>query len=132
LSRFAGFAIAITAGLSRSMAPSATAAALSKSLPLPKHCAALLQTRSMEAPMAARDYESQPETESLGIDTVIRGLCGDLEALRKGEISPQEAMARSALAKQIFNGFRIYLNGSKFLADQARPVGNQIGGKGDA
>jgi len=81
--------------------------------------------------MPPRDYESQPETESLGIDNVIRGLCGDLEALRKGEISTQDAMARSALAKQIFNGFRIYLNGSKLLADAAKPVGTQIEGQAD-
>lgn len=86
-----------------------------------------------EVQMASRDYESQPETEALGIDNVIRGLCGDLEALRKGEISTQDAMARSALAKQIFNGFRIYLNGSKLLADTARPVSSakEIEGKAE-
>ena len=72
--------------------------------------------------MAARDYESAPVSESLGIDSVIRGLVGDLEALRAGKISTQDAIARSLLAKQIFNGVRIYMQGSKLLSDNARQV----------
>lgn len=72
--------------------------------------------------MAARDYESAPASETLGLVDIIRGLAGDLDALRAGKITVQDAVARSMLAKQIFNGVRIYLNGTKLLSEQARPV----------
>lgn len=72
--------------------------------------------------MAARDYESAPAAEALGLTDIIRGLAGDLDALRAGKITVQDAVARSMLAKQIFNGVRIYLNGSKLLSEQAKPV----------
>lgn len=73
--------------------------------------------------MAARDYESAPVGQNLGLEKIIRDLAGDLESLRAGKISVQDAIARSMLAKQIFNGVRIYLNGTKLLAEQAKPVG---------
>jgi hypothetical protein len=69
--------------------------------------------------MAARDYESAPVSEALGLDGIIRDLAGDLAELRAGKITVQDAIARSMLAKQIFNGVRIYLNGTKILADRA-------------
>lgn len=72
--------------------------------------------------MPARDYESAPVTSELGLDTVIKSLVNDLEQLRKGEISVNDAIARSMLAKQIFNGVRIYMNGTKMLADSAKDV----------
>lgn len=72
--------------------------------------------------MPARDYESAPVSDALGITDVIKGLAGDLEALRAGKISVQDAIARSLLAKQIFNGVRIYLNGTKLLSEQAKNV----------
>lgn len=72
--------------------------------------------------MAARDYDSAPVSESLGVESIIRGLASDLDELRSGKISVQDAIARSMLAKQIFNGVRLYLNGSKILADNARSV----------
>lgn len=82
--------------------------------------------------MASRDYTSAPISDHLGIPTIISGLCADLEQLRKGEISVNDAMARSMLAKQIFNGVRLYMNGTKILADSARPTiaieGEQAGG----
>ncbi|HEV7340825.1 MAG TPA: hypothetical protein VGN68_04265 [Sphingopyxis sp.] len=82
--------------------------------------------------MASRDYTSAPISDQLGIPTIISGLCADLEQLRKGEISVNDAMARSMLAKQIFNGVRLYMNGTKILADSARPTiaieGEQAGG----
>jgi hypothetical protein len=58
----------------------------------------------------------------LGLDSVIRGLCTDLEKLREGKIAVNDAIARSLLAKQIFNGVRIYLSASKLLASSARDV----------
>jgi hypothetical protein len=72
--------------------------------------------------MAARDYESAPASQTLGVEAVIRGLAKDLESLRAGKITVQDAMARSMLAKQIFNGVRIYLTGSKLLAEQAKTI----------
>lgn len=70
--------------------------------------------------MAARDYTSAPVADQLGIPSIIAGLCSDLEALRNGQISVNDAMARSMLAKQIFNGVRLYLNGSKLLSETAQ------------
>ena len=72
--------------------------------------------------MAARDYTSAPAAEQLGLASIITGLCSDLDQLRKGEITVNDAMARSMLAKQIFNGVRLYMNGTKILSDSARPV----------
>lgn len=72
--------------------------------------------------MAARDYESAPVAESLGLVNIIRSLADDLDALRNGQITVQDAIARSMLAKQIFNGVRIYLNGTKLLSDQAKSL----------
>lgn len=72
--------------------------------------------------MAARDYESAPADEALGLTNIIQGLAGDLDALRAGKITVQDAIARSLLAKQIFNGVRIYLNGTKLLSERAKPV----------
>lgn len=72
--------------------------------------------------MAARDYTTAPVSEQLGIPNIIAGLVNDLEELRAGKISVNDAMARSMLAKQVFNGVRLYLNGSKLLADNAKPV----------
>jgi hypothetical protein len=76
--------------------------------------------------MATRDYESAPESEKLGIDTIIRGLASDLHALRAGTITVPDAMARAHLAKQIFNGCRIYLNAAKMLGDQAKPANPSV------
>lgn len=72
--------------------------------------------------MPPRDYESAPVSEQLGLPQVIAGLVSDLDELRNGKISVNDAMARSMLAKQIFNGVRIYLNGTKLLADNARVI----------
>lgn len=70
--------------------------------------------------MAARDYEAAPVSERLDLDNVIKGLCSDLELLRAGKIGVNDAVARSLLAKQIFNGVRIYLTASKLLTGEAR------------
>ncbi len=72
--------------------------------------------------MAARDYESAPVSDRLNLEDVITGLVGDLRALRAGEISVGDAQARALLAKQIFNGVRIYLNGMTLLSGSAKPA----------
>lgn len=80
--------------------------------------------------MSQRDYVSAPVSAQLGLENVITGLVGDLEALRAGKISVNDAIARSMLAKQIFNGVRIYLNGTKILSENAKaiPQGKGEGG----
>jgi hypothetical protein len=72
---------------------------------------------------AKRDYEAAPVAESLGLRDVILGLVGDMNALRAGTISPQDALARAAIAKQVFNGVRLYVQASRFLGEAASPVG---------
>lgn len=69
-----------------------------------------------------RDYTSAPVSEQLGLPNIIAGLVNDLNELRAGAISVNDAMARSMLAKQIFNGVRIYMNGTKLLSDQAKTI----------
>ena len=72
--------------------------------------------------MTKRDYDSQPASDALGLDDVIRGLASDLEDLRAKRISVQDAHARAAIAKQLFNGCRIYLQAEKTIQDRAKPV----------
>jgi hypothetical protein len=72
--------------------------------------------------MPPRDYDSAPVSEQLGLHSVIAGLVSDLDQLRAGKISVNDAVARSMLGKQIFNGVRIYLNGAKVLSDNARAI----------
>jgi hypothetical protein len=74
--------------------------------------------------MAARDYDSTPVSDSLGLRDVILGLSDDLTELRANKISPNDALARAALAKQIFNGVRLYLQAIRSLEGAARPVGD--------
>lgn len=73
--------------------------------------------------MSERDYEAAPVSDRLGLSEVIVGLAGDLQALREGRISVNDAVARATLAKQIFNGVRLYLNGMKQLSSAAKCIG---------
>ena len=77
--------------------------------------------------MAGRDYEAAPVSEQLGLGTVITGLISDLDELRAGKISVNDAIARSMLAKQIFNGVRIYLNGTKLMSAAVISAPEKIG-----
>ena len=72
--------------------------------------------------MTKRDYTSAPVSSALGLESVIIGLAQDIEDLRAQKISPQDAMARSAIAKQLFNGVRIYLQAMKTLETNAKPL----------
>lgn len=69
--------------------------------------------------MAGRNYGAAPISDRLGIDNIIEGLAQDLAQLRTGEISIADAQARAMLAKQIFNGFRLYLNAASMLSARA-------------
>lgn len=70
--------------------------------------------------MAPRDYTSSPVADGLGLHEVCLGLSQDLADLRGGKISPQEALARAALARQLFNGCRLYLQAIKTMVDLHR------------
>lgn len=72
--------------------------------------------------MAERDYVSTPVADELNLKDVVKGLAQDLTDLRAGKISPAEAHARAALAKQIWNGARIYLQAIKTIQDTAKRV----------
>lgn len=65
--------------------------------------------------MTKRDYESAPVSEALGMKSIIDGLAHDLQEMRDGKISPQEGLARAAVAKQIFNGVRLFLQASAMI-----------------
>ncbi|AUQ89361.1 MULTISPECIES: hypothetical protein [Phaeobacter] len=72
--------------------------------------------------MAERDYVSTPVSDELNLKDTILGLSQDLKDLRAGRISPAEAHARAAVAKQIWNGARIYQQAIKTMMGNAKPV----------
>ena len=59
--------------------------------------------------MPPRDYAAQPVADAIGLRAVIDGLASDLQDMRAGRLSAPEALARAALAKQLFNGVRLFL-----------------------
>lgn len=65
--------------------------------------------------MAKRDYESAPVSDALGMKAIIDGLAHDLQEMRDGKISPQDGLARAAVAKQIFNGVRLFLQACSMI-----------------
>jgi hypothetical protein len=76
--------------------------------------------------MSARDYVGAPVSDRLNLEEIIQGLAGDLKALRAGDISVGDAQARAMLAKQIFNGVRIYLNGISILSGAAKEAKREL------
>lgn len=78
----------------------------------------------------ARDAGTSPVGDAFRLDAVICGLADDLDALRAGRITIDDARVRAALGKQIFNGVRLVINARRALEAGARPVG--IGGSGEA
>lgn len=73
--------------------------------------------------MPPRDYSSAPVAESLGLRDVILGLAGDLRGMRDGTVSAQDAIARAAVARQLFNGVRLYLQAARSLELAAKDIG---------
>ena len=71
-----------------------------------------------------RDYVTAPIADGLGLKEVILGLAADLHDLRAGKISPADGLARAAVAKQMFNGVRLYLQAVRQMEAMARPVGD--------
>jgi hypothetical protein len=73
-------------------------------------------------PKGERNYAAQPVADALGLRAVIDGLASDLQEMRAGTLSAPEALARAALAKQLFNGVRLFLVAHQ-IATKAPPQG---------
>lgn len=69
--------------------------------------------------VSARDNTS-PIGDKFSLDSVIDGLAKDLAALRAGQISLDDARIRAEMAKQIFNGVRLVINGRRMLEKTAK------------
>lgn len=67
--------------------------------------------------------DASPLGERFSLDAVIDGLALDLADLRAGKISLEDARARADLAKQIFNGIRLVINGRRMLEREAKMIG---------
>lgn len=63
----------------------------------------------------AVDRYATPLSDRLGLEGVIIGLVSDLDALRAGLISVEDARVRAEMSKQILNGVRLVVNAQKFL-----------------
>lgn len=74
-------------------------------------------------PASARS-ETSPLGERFSLDAVIEGLADDLQRLRAGEISLEDARIRAEIGKQIFNGVRLVINGRKMLEREAKQIGS--------
>ena len=77
--------------------------------------------------MPERDYKSTPVADALGLRDIIRDLAADLADLRAGAITVNDALARAALAKQIWNGVRIYMAVGNSVELPAIPKANEGG-----
>ena len=81
-----------------------------------------------------KDFEpyQSPVSDSLGIDKIIFGLAEDLQSLRSGKISVQDGLARAAIAKQVFNGLRLYFQAMQTMTIQRPDVTGALPTPGDA
>ena len=71
-------------------------------------------------------FDAEIEIHRTGhYDFIFDGYLASVElykGLREGKISPAEAHARATIAKQIWNGARIYLQAIKTIQGAAKPV----------
>lgn len=65
--------------------------------------------------------DTSPLDQRFGIEGVILGLAGDLQSLRDGSISIEDARTRAELAKQIFNGVRLAINARRHFEGRLLP-----------
>lgn len=68
---------------------------------------------------------SSPMGERFSLDAIIEGLASDLVCLRAGTITLDDARVRADLAKQIFNGIRLAINGRRMLEQQAKTIARE-------
>lgn len=60
--------------------------------------------------------------ETFQLEEVITGLASDLKERRAGKITVEDARARADLARQIFNGLRLYVTAQKYLEQNMKQV----------
>lgn len=73
--------------------------------------------------------ETTPFSDALGLVEYVRGIFGDLEALRKKEITIEEARVRAQMAEAGLAGVRVILQGQKFLMANAKLLNDGTGGE---
>lgn len=78
--------------------------------------------------MAERDLRSTPLSDALGLKALVLDLSADLADLRAGTITVNDALARAALAKQIWNGVRLYIAAGKSPREVSVPAIPEISG----
>jgi hypothetical protein len=61
-------------------------------------------------------------SERLDLDSIIRGLVGDLKEFRAGKISSRDARIRAELAREILRGVRLVIEAQKFMEGRALPA----------
>ena len=74
--------------------------------------------------MANTPADTPDLSTRLSIESVISGLASDLELLRSGTISVQQAQAAANLGKQVFNGMKLVVTARKLLESGANVVGD--------
>lgn len=68
--------------------------------------------------------ESSPLNDRFDLEAVIRGLAGDLQRVRDGQMTIEAARANADLAKQLFNGVRLVVSVQRTLESNARQIGS--------
>lgn len=69
-----------------------------------------------------RKPDKGPMSAQFNLGKFTVDLIGDLQALRKGEISVREAHARADLAKQVLRSVHYVVLAQKFIDGQAKPL----------
>ena len=64
--------------------------------------------------------------DRFSMESMINGIACDLQDLREGKISIQDARVRADLAKQFINGIRMIITARNSLEQNAKPV-RQVG-----
>lgn len=72
---------------------------------------------------ATPQSETSPLNDRFDLESVIRGLAGDLERVRAGRMSVDAARANAEIAKQLFNGVRLVVNVQRTLEAAAKQIG---------
>jgi hypothetical protein len=66
--------------------------------------------------------QAGPLTERFNLVDFTDSLIADLQALRAGQISIRDAMARAEIAKQVLRSVGFVVSAQKYLSDNAKPV----------
>lgn len=64
----------------------------------------------------------EPVADRFSMDDVINGIASDLQELRDGKITIENARVRAEMAKQYLSGVRLVVTAQKFLQESARLI----------